>query len=161
MNNLKKLREGAGFRQRYIVERLQRQGSSVDEPMYSKMEANKALPCDIDRMRIAELYSIAPQEVATYPESDLRGNASKRPGDRHKPCARISHRIAPERLEDLRKAVWLCGYGTVQNWLNVCVYRVLNEAAKRKAPAGPPSDKGARKNIAPIEYHGKGGMSNE
>ena len=34
--------------------------------------------------------------------------------------------------------------------------------AKRKAPdeAGP-LDKGARKNIAPSEYHGKGGMSNE
>ncbi len=33
--------------------------------------------------------------------------------------------------------------------------------AKRKAPdeAGP-LDKGAKKNIAPSEYHGKGGMSN-
>ena len=33
--------------------------------------------------------------------------------------------------------------------------------AKRKAPDGLPSDKGARKNTASTEYHGKGGMSNE
>lgn len=158
MNNIRKLRERAGFRQKYIVERLQRQGSSVDEPLYSKMEADKALPCDIDRARIADMYHIAPQEVATYPEGDLQDKASKLPGDRHKSSVRVSFRPAQPAL--FMRALEILGLTTTE-WMRRQEKAAIR-AAKRKAPdeAGP-LDKGAKKNIAPSEYHGKGGMSNE
>lgn len=87
------------------------------------------------------------EAVATAPEGVLTGKQGKRTGDRHKPCARISHRMPVERREQIRAAVEVCGYGTVQNWLETCVYRLLTEAGKRKAPAGAgTSDKGSMKN---------------
>ena len=71
----------------------------------------------------------------------------KRTGDRHKPCARISHRLPVERREQIRAAVITCGYGTVQHWLVTCVHRLLTEAEERKSPAGAgTSNKGSMKN---------------
>lgn len=87
------------------------------------------------------------EAVATAPEGVLTGRQGKRTGDRHKPCARISHRLPVERREQIRAAVITCGYGTVQHWLETCVYRLLTEAEKRKSPAGAgTSNKGSMKN---------------
>lgn len=57
------------------------------------------------------------EAVATAPEDVLTGKQGKRTGDRHKPGARISHRLPVERREQIRVAVITCGYGTVQHWL--------------------------------------------
>lgn len=74
------------------------------------------------------------EAVATAPEGVLTGRQGKRTGDRHKPSARISHRLPMERREQIRAAVITCGYGTVQHWLETCVYRLLTEAEKKKKP---------------------------
>ena len=85
--------------------------------------------------------------VPTAPEGVLPGTQGTRTGDRHKPGARISHRLPVERREQIREAVITCGYGTVQHWLETCVYRLLTEAEKRKSPAGAgTSNKGSMKN---------------
>ena len=157
MNNLKKLREGAGFKQKYIVERLRRKGSSVDKATYSKMETDKLFPCETDREHLAELYGVAPQAVATYQEGLLPAGASKRTGDRHKSTVRVSFR--PKPPGEFLHALEILGL-TPTEWLRKQEKAAIR-AAKRKAPAGLPSDKGASKNIASSEYHGKGGMSNE
>lgn len=86
------------------------------------------------------------EAVATAPDDVLTKAQGKRTSDRHKPCARISHRLPVERREQIRAAVITCGYGTVQHWLETCVYRLLTEAEKRKSPAGAgTSNKGSAK----------------
>ena len=46
------------------------------------------------------------EAVATAPEGVLTGGQGKRTGDRHKPCARISHRLPVERREQIRAQNW-------------------------------------------------------
>lgn len=94
-----------------------------------------------------EVAQAAVEAVATTKKGVFAYAKGKRSADRHKPCARISHRLSLERREQIRLAVEVCGYGTVQNWLETCVYRLLTEAGKRKAPAGAgTSDKGSMRN---------------
>lgn len=94
-----------------------------------------------------EAAQAAVEAVATTPKGVFAYAKGKRTGDRHKPCARISHRLPVERREQIRAAVITCGYGTVQHWLETCVYRLLTEAEKRKSPAGAEtSNKGSMKN---------------
>lgn len=89
----------------------------------------------------------AHRAVPTAPEGVLTGGQGKRTGDRHKPCAHFSPAARWRRREQIRAAVITCGYGTVQHWLETCVYRLLTEAEKRKSPAGAEtSNKGSMKN---------------
>lgn len=93
-----------------------------------------------------EAAQAAVEAVATTQKGVFAYAKGKRTEDRHKPCARISHRLSVDRHEQIRQAVKVCGYGTVQNWLETCVYRLLTEAGKRKSPAGAgTSDKGTSK----------------
>ena len=49
------------------------------------------------------------EAVATAPDGVLTKAQGKRTSDRHKPCARISHRLPVERREQIRAAVITCG----------------------------------------------------
>lgn len=100
------------------------------------------------------------EAVATGLKSIETANECKRPSDRHKAAKRISHRLTAERRQEVDNAIKSCGYGTVQGWLEVCVYRLLAEA-KRKAPVGLASGRGAQENITHSKYHELEEMSND
>lgn len=145
---LKDARVQAGLPAREAVKVLRRGGSKVDRPLYSKMEHGVCYPNPGDRLALAELYGTLPDAIASYNASEAVATAAKgakpesqgkRPGDRHTLSKRISHRVSAEQREQVERAVKVCGYETVQNWLSTCTYRLLAEAAKRsKATASPP-----------------------
>lgn len=89
-----------------------------------------------------------------------------RPGDRHKLKTRIFARMPKEQAERVQSAVKACGYGTVQNWIGACAYRLLREADKRsaaekkKSPSGTAIPKGAEEKLPSLLYHGKDGAVN-
>lgn len=149
---MKDARTQAGLTAREAVRALRHTGSRVDTPLYSKMEHGLCYPNRQDREALAELYNTHPDAIASYnaPTAGVATGAeraetpsqTKRPGDRHKLSARISHRVSPDRLYQVQTAVKACGYGTVQAWLDTCMYRLLTEAAKRsKAPTWAPERK--------------------
>ncbi|MEG0911865.1 MAG: hypothetical protein RSF70_09835 [Ruthenibacterium sp.] len=87
-------------------------------------------------------------------------NAIHRKAEHRTKSARISHRLQPDRLLQVQAAVNICGYGTVQAWLDACVRRLLIEA-KRKAPADVSTiGKGAKKNNLSSDYNESEDLSN-
>lgn len=99
--------------------------------------------------------------VATARNGGLPAKQCKRSGDRHKLPQRISARVSKGQLERVKNAIEVCGYRTVQSWLGTCIYRLLDEADKKKAPAGAVNtNRGADKKSTSKKYHETGGVSN-
>ena len=157
MNRITMLRKAAGLTQLGVRTRLEHEGVKIDKALYSKLETGKVFPNVITRASMAKMFGVAPQEVATYPESVLQDTASKRPGDRHKVKWRITYR--PKREAEFAWALAVLGM-TPTEWFRK--YEALAiQRAKKKAQAEDRSfDEGACKNTLPSKYHKGGGLSN-
>lgn len=122
---LKKIRVERNLTQREVCERV----GVKNTPLLSNMENGLCNPTPAQFMAMCGLYECEPRALARPEEVRYCIN---RTGDRHKLGGRIQHRLSPERLEAVKEAVQMCGYGTVQAWLETCVYRLLTEANKKR-----------------------------
>lgn len=121
--------------------------SGYDKSLDSK--ANNPGKYGVQRTEAAQA---ALEAVATAKDGGIALKRSKRTADRHKLSQRITARVPKEQLKRVKSAVEICGYGTVQNWLGTCIYRLLHEATKN-APAGVvTTNRGAEKKSTLQKY---------
>lgn len=128
---------------------------------YDKSLDSKACRPEYYGVRRTDAADAALQAVATAQDgAGAPGKGKARPCDRHRHKGRISARMPHEQMLRVKDAVRSCGYGTVQNWIGTCAYRLLLEADKRCAKKGPScranAGRGQRENVAISEYHETG-----
>ena len=123
--NITRYRMSLGIKQTDICKRA----GICDAPMLSRMEHGMCNPTPEQFKALCNVFGCSPNELADRSEVSY-GLSAKRDG--HKLNTRISHRIPEARLNAVKEAVKVCGYGTVQAWLETCVYRLLTEANKKR-----------------------------
>lgn len=114
-----------GIKQADVCERA----GICNTPMLSRMEHGMCNPTPEQFKALCDMFGCSPNELADRAEVSYGLSARK---DSHKLNTRISHRIPEARLNEVKEAVKVCGYGTVQAWLETCVYRLLTEANKKR-----------------------------